>query len=124
MNEIVVIVVCYNLILVTDFVDPINKAIKKHNGYMIIGLITLVIIIYVALIIYDMLKAFILKCYELYKRRKQRINDNKKAIHISKQILIDHENVKIAQHKINKIIKKINNGVTYDQRTTELENIK
>ena len=55
LNEVVVIIACYHLLVVTDFVDQINEQIKKVNGYMLIAFILFVLVSYIASIVYNMI---------------------------------------------------------------------
>ena len=77
MNESVVIFVCYALIIVSDFVDPIETIVKKYNGYFIIGIITLVAFVFLVIILLSLIiNAFksISNTIKNYKKKK----DNKK----------------------------------------------
>ena len=66
LNEIVVVLICYNLMVVTDFVMPIFADVKKGNGYVIIALIVLVVLLYLAFIIYGMIMLIASKVYRFY----------------------------------------------------------
>ena len=65
-NETMVIIVSYAMILVTDFVDPINIQIKKMNGYFIIGIITCVAFVYIGIILVGLAVKAIKKVYDIY----------------------------------------------------------
>ena len=54
-NECVVIFVCYGLVIVSDFVDPIETVVKKYNGYFIISIITLVAFVFLVIIIFTII---------------------------------------------------------------------
>jgi hypothetical protein len=76
-NECVVIIVCYGLIVVSDFVDPIETVVKKYNGYLIIGIITLVAFVFLVIIIF----AIIINAYKSVAERINKYNikkENKK----------------------------------------------
>ena len=45
-NECILVVICYHLLLVTDFVPDYELDIKTYNGYSIISLIIITIVVY------------------------------------------------------------------------------
>ena len=50
-NETIVLIICYHLIIVSDFVPEYKIKIKEYNGYSIITIIILTMLVYLAYII-------------------------------------------------------------------------
>jgi hypothetical protein len=65
-NEIVVIIICYMLMIVTDYLDPLYTFHKKTNGYMIIGTITFVALAYIGSIFVGLVMKALRKLYSSY----------------------------------------------------------
>ena len=51
MNEVVIILICYHLMVVTDFVPMYERQVKLVNGYSMISIICLTAFVYILFII-------------------------------------------------------------------------
>jgi hypothetical protein len=66
----------------------------------------LVVLLYLAFIIYGMIMLIASKVYRFYKKVQKKKKDNEEAIKISKSILVEHENIEVAKAVIKTMSKK------------------
>ena len=53
LNEVVIIIVLYHVILASDFAPSYELDLKRINGYSMIGIITATVLGYIIYLIYD-----------------------------------------------------------------------
>jgi hypothetical protein len=79
LNEVIIVILCYHLILTSEYVPFNYVMLKKLNSFSMLSIVSLVLFVYISSIIYSLVSAIKrdvsklgLRIYGVYKKRKDK----------------------------------------------------